>query len=235
VIDLWRSAGESGVYPSEADLRGARAFCGWDHIELTESGAVKRTVEARVDLGGVAKGFGIDAAVEVLAEAGMLGGLVDVGGDLRCFGTDPDGGRWRVEIKNPFGEGPLAHLRVGDSAVCTSGNYARFVEIEGRRYSHIIDPRSGRPADAVPSVTVISRSAMTADMWATALSVLGEEGLDLLPTGLEALLVLGSADDFRILCTQGAQSLIEAPHPVRLVIAERGLPQTQGSMPERGE
>jgi hypothetical protein len=75
---------------------------------------------------------------------------------------------------------------------------------------------------------------MTADMWATALSVLGEEGLDLLPIGLEALLVLGSADDFRILCTQGAHSLIEAPHSVRLVIAERGSPRTRGSMPERG-
>jgi thiamine biosynthesis lipoprotein len=148
LVDVWRRAGTRGVRPSEAELDEARASCSRDHIELTDSGSVKHSDDARVDLGGVAKGYGIDAAVRVLAAADVLGGLVDVGGDLRCFGSDPDGGRWRVEIKNPFGGGPLAHLRVGDAAVCTSGNYARFVEIEGRRYSHIIDPRSGRPAGA---------------------------------------------------------------------------------------
>ncbi len=222
LLEAWRAAGRCGILPSEAALAQARASCGWDHIELTDTGAVRRRAEARVDLGGIAKGYGIDAAVEAMEEAGLLGGLVDVGGDLRCFGAGPDQERWQVEIRNPFGGVALGHVRVSDAAVCTSGNYARFVEIGGRQYSHIVDPRSGRPADAVPSATVIAEQATAADIWATALSVLAEDGLGLLPAGVEALVVLGSADDCRIVCTEGLLSLLEEPLPVETTVFGRG-------------
>jgi thiamine biosynthesis lipoprotein len=229
LLEAWHAAGRCGILPSEAALQQARASCGWGHIELTDSGAVRRRAEARVDLGGIAKGYGIDAAVEALEEAGLLGGLVDVGGDLRCFGAGPDQERWQVEIRNPFGGDALAHVRARDAAVCTSGNYARFVQIGGRQYSHIVDPRSGRPADGVPSATVVADHAITADIWATVLSVLGEDGLGLLPAGVEALVVLGSANDFRIVGTEGLRSLLEEPLPAQTTVFARGQPATPAS------
>jgi len=88
------------------------------------------------------------------------------------------------------------------------GNYARFVTIEGKRYSHIIDPRTGWPADGVPSVTVVSASTMTADIWATALSVLGPEGLALLPEETGALIVTGSGEDYQLIFTPGFREML---------------------------
>jgi thiamine biosynthesis lipoprotein len=86
-------------------------------------------------------------------------------------------------------------MQVDEGAVCTSGNYARYVMIDGQRYSHIVDPRTGWPAEGIPTVTVAAADAVTADGWATALNVLGEAGLDLLPAdGVEALMVIGEPD-----------------------------------------
>jgi len=154
---------------------------------------------------------------------GLVGGLVDVGGDVRCFGRRQDGRAWRVGIRNPFkpeAADLLAMLRVTDRAVCTSGNYFRFVEIGGRRYSHIIDPRPGpnmgMPADAIPSVTVLAPTAAVADAWATALSVLGPEGLALLQhdSGVEAMVVTGGPEDYQTHSTGGlAQFMAEIDKP----------------------
>jgi len=209
LIELWRRSGEAHRLPTDEELERARASSSWALIQLTDSGAVKRAAAARVDLGGIAKGYAIDRAVDVLERAGLVGGLVDVGGDLRCFGRPPEGVRWRVEIKDPFGPGRLVEIRLPGGAMCTSGNYARFVEIEGKRYSHIIDPRTGRPASAVPSATVTAQTAMEADIWATALSVLGPPGLKVLAEADEALLILGSARDYHIRCTEAFRSLLQ--------------------------
>lgn len=205
LIELWRRAGKEGMRPSSAGLDAARAESNWESFILLEGGAVKSASSARVDLGGIAKGYGIDRAVDAIRSSGCSGGLVDVGGDLRCFGVGPEPPGWRVEIRSPFGDEVWGTLAVADRAVCTSGNYARFVEIEGVRYSHIVDPRTGIPADAVPSATVIAADATTADAWATALSVMGEEGIIRIDpaAGIEAMLVLGSAADYRIVMTPG--------------------------------
>jgi thiamine biosynthesis lipoprotein len=218
---LWRQAGKRGRLPTEAELERARAASRWELIALTPTGAIKQAAGAGVDLGGIAKGYGIDRAVAALRGAGAIGGLVDVGGDLRCFGEAPHGQAWTVQVKDPFGGDPLGELRLRDAAVCTSGNYARFTEIEGRRYSHIVDPRSGVPADAVPSATVAAPTALSADIWATALSVLGRDGLARLPQGVEALLVVGSKEDFRVFCTAGFRDLMKAPLPQGLTVASR--------------
>jgi thiamine biosynthesis lipoprotein len=165
------------------------------------------------DLGGIAKGWAIDRAAEVLRRAGVSGGMVDVGGDLVCFGQPPDGQSWPVDIQDPLGPGHLASLHVSGGAVCTSGGYARFVEIGGRRYSHIIDARTGRPAEAALSVTVVAADAVTADIWATALSVLGTAGLERLPEGVEAMMMVGTEDDHRSICTAGLRALLDGRLP----------------------
>jgi len=211
LIELWQRAAKRGRLPTATEIAEARAASSWGLFELTDDGATKRAAGARVDLGGIAKGYAIDRAVEALQRAGAAGGLVDVGGDLRCFGRPPDGEHWAVEVKDPSGAEPLGELHLRGGAVCTSGNYARFSVIEGRRYSHIVDPRSGRPANAVPSVTVVAGSAMRADIWATALSVLGPDGFARLPQGVEALAVLGSGKGYRAVCTPGLRDLVHGP------------------------
>ena len=211
VIELWREAPGRGAVPTQSELSQARAESGWDLILLKDTGAVKLAPTARVDLGGIAKGYAVDRAVEVLRRAGLAGGLVDVGGDLVCFGRPRSGETWPVEVNSPFGADRLARLRLPGGAVCSSGNYARFNQIAGKRYSHIIDPRTGRPADAVFSVTVVARDAVTADIWATALSVLGSEGFQRLPEGVEAMIVTGTKEDHQTHRTPGFRSLLEEP------------------------
>jgi thiamine biosynthesis lipoprotein len=220
LFELWKQAGKAGRLPTAEQLAQARAASAWEQITLRADGAIKSTDTACVDLGGLAKGFAVDQAAQAMIRLGAGGGLVEAGGDIYCFGTRPDGSAWRIAIRDPFcpnaeGEKPFAVLRIESGGVCTSGNYFRFTEIGGRRFSHIIDPRPGpamgMPAEVVPSVTVVARAAITADIWATALSVLGAEGFRLIPkdSGIEAMVVEGAADGYRIHMTGGFGRLLE--------------------------
>ena len=203
LIELWKAAGRKGVLPTEAEIQTARDESSWDQLEFGENQTLaKKAPGVRVDLGGIAKGYAIDQAVQAMIDLGAKGGLVDIGGDLRCFGKSSRGdGCWTVDIKNPFRDGSLASLDVcNGESVCTSGDYARYVEIEGKHYSHIINPVTGYPTEEVPSVTVIAGEAMVADVWATALSVMGPDGMQFLPDGVEALMIYndhGSPEVFR--------------------------------------
>ena len=125
------------------------------------------------DLGAFAKGYAIDRIIEHLRSLGVENAIVNAGGDLRAIGRH--GNRpWRVGIRHPRQEGILASIEIeGDASIFTSGDYERFFEVDGVRYHHIIDPRSGYPADTTASVTVIHDSAATADAAATALFVAG--------------------------------------------------------------
>jgi len=211
LIERWRLAGKEGVLPTDEDLARRRQESDWSQIDLLENGARKSRGSAGLDPSGIAKGFAIDQALATMRRAGASGGLVEVGGDLRVFGVGPEGQGWSVGIRSPFEARAWGEMTLRDAAVCTSGDYARFVEIEGQRYSEVIDPRSGYPAASASSVTVVARDAMTADAWATALAVLGPEGLDLLPEdeGIEALIVTGGeAGEYRIQASEGFSALL---------------------------
>jgi len=199
MIDLWRRAGSQSNLPSDDEIDAARLSSSWEDFELLDVGVRKARDTARLDLGGVAKGFGIDRAFEAIRAAGCDGVLVDVGGDVRVGGVDARGEAWKITVRNPFGPEPIASFELKTGSVCTSGDYERFVEIDGVRHSHIIDPRTGRPAGLVPSVTVVADDAMTADVWATALGVLGGQGIDRLPPDVEALLVEGDEHSCRLI------------------------------------
>jgi len=201
VIELWRTAGQRKQLPTDDQIAAAQNESNWGTFELTDRGAKKRKPTARVDLGGIAKGYAIDQALGVLSRSGIAGGLVNIGGDLACFGHPPAGEAWEVDVQHPFRDGPFGTLQIAGGAVCTSGNYRRFTEIDGRRYSHIIDPRTGRPAEQTASVTVLADSALTADIWATALSILGTDGFGRLPAGVEAMVIEGDRDDYRVHAT----------------------------------
>jgi FAD:protein FMN transferase len=135
----------------------------------------------KIDLGGIAKGYAVDRAIKVLREMNARGALVDIGGDCYCMGTSAGGTPWRVGVRHPRGAGMLTVLELSDRAVTTSGDYEDFFVESGKRYSHIFDPRTGRPAESgVISATVISSSCTVADALSTAMVVMGkDEGLRL--------------------------------------------------------
>jgi FAD:protein FMN transferase len=217
VFSLWAKSGQAGQLPDAEALEAARQASGWDLYEVHADAVTKLHADGAIDLGGIAKGFGIDRAMEAMVASGVTGGLVDVGGDIRCFGHQTDGKPWRVAIRNPFDDSgeTIATLELTDGAVCTSGNYQRFSVIDGVRYSHIIDPRTCQPALLTPSVTVIAPTATAADAWATALSVLGPEGTRMIDpeSGIEALLVLGTAEEHELLKTPGFDAYLVSPVP----------------------
>ncbi len=221
VIELWKEAASQDRLPTSSELAEARASSSWDQLDISPNGVTKSSDSVRVDLGGIAKGYAIDQAVEALRAMNVPGGLVEIGGDLRCFGRHYDGRPWTVAVQNPFepdGENPLCFLALDGqnaTAVCTSGYYRRAITIAGQRFSHIVDPRTAMPVEDAPSVTVVAPTAMTADAWATALSVLGPDGLELLPSegNIEAMIVTGTAEAMKISRTPGFEKLILRDQP----------------------
>ncbi len=126
-----------------------------------------------VDLGGLAKGVAVDRAIKLLRQAGIDNAIINAGGDLRAIGS-PGRRSWRIGIRNPRGPGVIAGILIqDDESVFTSGDYERYFEFQGRRYHHILDPRTGYPAAETMSVTVIGKDGATADAAATALFVAG--------------------------------------------------------------
>lgn len=131
--------------------------------------------DLKVDLGGIAKGYGVDLAWEALRAAGVSG-MADLSGNIRTLGTPAGRDAWVVGVRDPRGRLPyFAKLRLHEAAMATSGQYEQFVAENGKQYGHILDPRTGWPAEGLLSVTVLAPTAMDADAWATALFVLGPE------------------------------------------------------------
>ena len=198
LIRLWKKAGEVRKVPTETELEAARDEMGVDKIKLyANDRTILKKADVTIDLGGLGKGFTADDIASLLQNQGVASALVAMSGDIRALGRRPDGKPWRVGIQDPRYPddfGALATVvQLTDMAVSTSGNYRRFVEIGGKHYSHIVDPRSGRTAENVPSVSVIGPDALTTDILGTALSVLGvADGLKLVESieGVEALFMV---------------------------------------------
>ncbi|HLA85866.1 MAG TPA: FAD:protein FMN transferase [Thermoguttaceae bacterium] len=220
LVELWREAAKRNRLPTDDEIRAARRRSRWDDFRLSASSAEKATATASVDLDGIATGYAVDRAMTAIRAAHPEGGMIDVGGDMACFGRPPKGRFWQVDVQDPFGPERLTTLRLTDVAVCTSGDYAKFGLIQGRRYSHIIDPRAGRPARLVPSVTIVAPTAVIADIWSTALSVLGPKGIERLPDDVEAILIVGAAKDYKVYCTPGILDHLDRPLPVEPIVIQ---------------
>ena len=221
LVSLFRIEERTGTAPSEVMIADAKSKVGYEKLKLDEENrTVQFTVEGmRLDLGGVAKGYAVDKAIEAARQSGAFGAMVDLGGDIRCFGKPPEGKRqWLIGLQDPKaaikgigGGGIVLTLKVTDKAVATSGDYQQFVLVEGKRHSHIIDRESGSSAEGLSSVTIIADSAIDADALATAVSVMGaEKGLafiEKLPN-TEAIL-LPSSPKREIIKTSGADKFIK--------------------------
>lgn len=166
------SAGPVSAPPTEDGPPGVGS------IELDASARrIRRTATAALDLSGIAKGYGVDLAAEWLLANGVRHFLIEVGGELRGEGLRPDGQPWWVDVEAPpLWPAPPFRIALHDLSVATSGNYRRGFTSDGQDYSHSFDPATGRPiVHGVRSVTVLHRSCMMADGWATALTVMGPQ------------------------------------------------------------
>ena len=139
--------------------------------EILEALSLENT---SVDFGGIGKGYAGKKVRELLLSRGVTSAIVSLGGNVQTVGTKPDGKPWRVGIQNPDGDGYIGYTDVSDLAVVTSGGYHRYFEADGKKYSHIINPQTGYPADTdIKSVTVVSQDGTAADALSTAFYVLG--------------------------------------------------------------
>ncbi len=192
---LWNFKSRTAPVPAKEAIAAALADTGYRHVLLDEK---RSTVYldrkgTRIGFGAIGKGYAANRAVFVLKEHGVTGGVVNAGGDLVIFGTQENGKPWRIGIANPLDKGKtFAWLDTTEQAVVTSGNYENYIEVDGRRLSHILDPRTGWPVEELRSVTVVCPDGELADALATGVSVLGvEKGLALVDRlkGVEAMLV----------------------------------------------
>ena len=185
VVRLWRRARRQKELPSPQALRQAEELVGYKFVRLD---AGHQTVELlkkgmRLDLGGIAKGYAMDEALAVLQRHGITRALVEAGGDMRLGDPPPGRAGWRVGIPpldDPQGE-PLSYLELSRVAVSTSGDMIQYVEIAGKRYSHVVDPRTGMALTDHCRVMVVGPTGMAADAITKAVGVLGpEKGLKLI-------------------------------------------------------
>lgn len=182
LVNLWGfgPAGPRARLPAEERVAEAMSRAGYRKITTRSSSPALRKHEAeiQVDLSGIAKGFGVDEVAALLEESGIGQYLVEIGGELKGRGLNPHGEPWMIGVEKPMAGRRTVQrvVRLDEAALATSGDYRNFFEKDGRRFTHIIDPRSGRPvAHGLASVTVIARSTMEADALSTALMVLGPE------------------------------------------------------------
>ncbi|MEE2789837.1 MAG: FAD:protein FMN transferase [Myxococcota bacterium] len=166
--------------PSAEQLGQLLEKTGMKHLVLDTTGqTLRKTIpEVQVDLSAIAKGYGVDEMSRALTAAGVTDYLVEVGGELRASGLSPKGKPWRVGIEKPLTDRRSIQevIALENQSMATSGDYRNYREVDGRRISHTIDPRSGKPIEhTLASVTVIAPNCSTADAWATALNVLGPD------------------------------------------------------------
>ena len=169
--------------PTSTDLKQLRARIGWDKIEIDEASSTIRKLhpEVECDLSAIAKGYAADRVSEAL-RALAYRDMVEVGGEVRTSGRNAAGQPWRIGIERPddAGRTPYRTLPLEGLSMATSGDYRNYYEKDGQRFSHTIDPRTGRPVQhRLASVSVIHERCVAADGWATALMVLGEWGIHL--------------------------------------------------------
>lgn len=178
----WGLVDMAGRVPSDAEIAALRSCCGMCHVgfDPAEGTAWFTRPGVSIDLGAIGKGYAVDAVASSLKARGIDTGLFISGrSSIVAWGSPPDGEGWRFEIVHPLGEDtPLAEIEAEPGSLSTSGAYARRFVQGGKEYGHLLDPRTGRPAQPMKSVTVWTRSAVLGDVLSTALFVLGARALE---------------------------------------------------------
>lgn len=204
LVDLWGfgPVETHDVIPAQAEIDALRTTIGFHHLKfLPSSQSVEKQANIRLDLSAIAKGFAAEQVAELLADMQVSDFLIEVGGELRAAGQNRGGEAWRVAIEVPaLARGGVQQIvSMRDVGVATSGDYRNYFEQDGLRYSHTIDPRTGRPiTHNLASVTVIAQDATKADALATAYMVLGPQAALAMANrdSVAALFLVKSLDGF---------------------------------------
>ncbi len=179
VVNLWGFGPDARpkTTPPEEALADLLEVTGWEFLELdAETRSIRSKKPQYIDLSGIAKGYGVDVVARYLDTEGIQAYLVEIGGEVRTRGRKPDGAIWRLAVETPSEQARQVNkiVALDNRSMATSGDYRNYYESEGQRYSHTIDPDTGRPiSHQLASVTVISDDCMTADALATAFNVMG--------------------------------------------------------------
>jgi len=228
LVDLWKKCAEANVFPTEQQLAEVKKTVGFNRIILDANDlSVRFTMQGvSLDLGAIAKGYAADKAVEEMKRCGAVGGLVEIGGQIGCFGlTEKKGkatlpkrlrssreGGWIVGIRNPAKAEDnqiIVKLALSDMAVSTSGDYERFYKVADRQFSHIFNPATEKSAGELTSVTIIAANGTEADALATAVSVLGEQkGLELIEKTENTEAILIKAGSQELVKSSGAEQYL---------------------------
>ncbi len=179
LVRAWGFLGGPRRVPGDAEAAAAFALVGAGDVRFDPGARTLRFARRgmRVDLGGIAKGYAVDLAMRELRDRGVRDALVDASGNMSSAGAPAGAPAWRIGLRDPHDrEAYFARVTLAGDAISTSANYEQFVAGDGRRYGHILDPRTGRPAEGLLAVTVVAADATTCDAWDTPLYVLGPEG-----------------------------------------------------------
>jgi thiamine biosynthesis lipoprotein len=198
LIDLWGFFSDRPQLPKDDDIKKTLKHISYKYLSGYEEKINKSDNKTKIDLGGIAKGYAIKEAIDIIRSQGIESALIDAGGDIYAMG-ELNNKPWKVGIQNPRGEGVIGAFDISDLAVVTSGDYERFFEKDSTRYHHLLDPKTGYPARGLASVTVISSDPVRADAFATAIFILGKDkGLELAEktTDLETLIITEDGDAF---------------------------------------
>ncbi len=179
---LWKFDGSMTSMPDSTTVKASVQKVGYENIILNQSdhSVFLKLPGMKIGFGAIGKGYAADKAKELLMEKAVVAGIINASGDMSTWGKQPDGSTWKVAITNPMNKNnAFALLPIEEGAVVTSGNYEKFVTLNGTRYSHIIDPRTGYPSTGIISATVFAPKAELADALATSVFVMGKEtGID---------------------------------------------------------
>jgi thiamine biosynthesis lipoprotein len=203
---IWGFRDHSHRVPTSEEIRRVLENIGMDKITLKTSG-LHLLPGMELDWGGIAKGFGIDLASQAMIQAGIKNGFINAGGDLYCWGNNPDQQPWRIGIKHPRNGGISAILSIVDSGAATTGDYQRFFIHEGIRYHHVFDPKSGYPSKGKQSVTVVGPETSVCDALSTALFVSAQP-----KKIIHKFLEYGAV----VIDSEGKISVIGKTYPIRL-------------------
>lgn len=177
LADLWGFIWKQHRLPTTEELERTLPLVNFRYVQLDPATRTVRILKPSLslDLGGIGKGVAVDWAIAKLQSLGITNAMARAGGDLRVIGAPPGETHWTVQLEDPRKEGQRVNIPLRDAALSTSGNYENYFEVNGRRYSHILNPRTGLPVEGIAACTIIAPTCAESDAWATALFVLGLE------------------------------------------------------------
>lgn len=181
---IWKFDGSMEQLPSQSEIQKAIAKIGYQNIVINEENSTifLKLPGMKIGFGSIGKGYGAQKAKDFIQNLGINAGIIDASGDMTIWGNQPDNSPWKIGVVNPFKRYKTADiLAIKNGAVTTSGDYEKFILIDGKRYSHIINPKTGMPSTGLTSVTVIGPNAETANGFSTSIMVLGQKkGLEMM-------------------------------------------------------